>query len=121
MIVNKREPGFAYTVGADEDFEKLFEREGVQDIKELIGGPRQREGMIQTVLILSAWHEKKRALETDGYIEEPLMREELLMLSMGEFTALFGEAMEAMNRDMRRTVQTADGTAKKNEGGALSP
>lgn len=120
MIVNKREPGFSYTVGAAEDFEKLFEQEGVQGIKELIDGPRQREGMIQTVLILSAWNEKKRALETDGYIEEPLLREELLMLPMGEFAALFGEAMEAMNRDMRRTVQTAD-PAKKNEGDAASP
>lgn len=118
MIVNKREPGFAYTVGAAEAFDKLFERERVQSLKELIDGDRQREGMIEAVIILSYWHEKKRACEEEGYIEEPLLREELLLLPMGEFSALFGEAMEAMNRDMRRTVETADGAKKNRESGA---
>ena len=118
MIVNRREPGFAYTVGAAEEFDRLFEREGVQSIKELIDGEHQREGMTEAVLILSRWHEKKRANEEDGYCERPLTREELLLLPMGDFALLFSEAMEAMTRDMRSTVKTADAAKKNGESGA---
>lgn len=119
MKVNDREIGFAYTVGAAKELEALKTERGAADLRALVEGDGKLDAMADVVLLLSRWHEKKRALEEQGYAPQPLTREETELLPLAALYTLFGEAMDAMQRDQTRSVEIGD-TQKKRAAAAPS-
>lgn len=115
MQINGRVIGFAYTVGAKKEVDALCAARGAENLKGLVSGTpeQQSEGMAGVILALSAWGEKLRAAEEPGYTPRPLTPEELELVTVADFNALFAEALEAMTRDSGRTVETAEQPQKK--------
>ena len=119
MTVNKREIGFSYTVGAARALDALKAERGAADLRTLVTGDCKLEGMTDIILTLSLWDEKKRAAEEPDYKPKPLTREDVALLPVADLYALFGEAMAAMERDQRRSVQ-AEASEKKSTPDAAS-
>lgn len=113
MKLNGREIGFSYTVGAARDLDALKAERGAADLRALVSGDGKLGGMSDVILTLSRWAEKRRAAEEPGYKPQPLTIDELELLPLAELYALFGEAMAAMERDQRRSVETEDPEKKR--------
>lgn len=104
----KREYGFLFSVGAEQELARLCPDGDLRRIKEILD--RQDADSIglnvEMLCILSRWHEKARALESgDAEDSRPLTEDELLLLPLAAFKELQAEALAAMLRDSRQTVE----------------
>ena len=111
----KKEYGFLFSVGAEQELARLCPGGDLARLGELLTRKdADAVGLVvELVCVLSRWHEKARALEEPGYEPRPLTAEELSLLPMAEFAALQNEAMLAMRRDAGQTVEAEPGKKQK--------
>ena len=106
MASEKREYGFLFCVGAEQELARLCPDNDLSRMGEALARKDADaiELSIELICILSRWHEKARAIET-GEEERPLTRDELLLLPLPAFKRLQDEALAAMLRDARQSVE----------------
>lgn len=104
MLLFGKEYGFLYSVGADQELRELMER---KSRPEASGTNRSAalDLMIERLCILSRWYEKARKFEDASYTEAPLTPELIRLLPVLTFNALQLEAVDAMARDTKQTVE----------------
>lgn len=108
MKIFGHEYGFAYTVGAAEDFKNLSKDSA---------GMTKTEVNAKVAMILSEWHERAKSLRAQAegreYIAAPLEKETIDHLTFAEFQALVDECDAAIKRDSACTVETEDAAPQK--------
>ena len=107
MAGEKREHGFLFCVGAEQELARLCPDNDLTRMGEMLARKDADaiDVSVEMICILSRWFEKARALET-GAEERPLTRDELLLLPLPAFKRLQNEALAAMLRDARQSVET---------------
>ncbi len=104
MLLFGKEYGFLYSVGADQELRELADR---TSHAEAPGASRTAavDLLIERLCILSRWYERARKFEDPDYTEAPLTPELLRLLPILTFNALQLEAVDAMARDTKQTVE----------------
>ena len=103
----QREYGFLFSVGAEQELTRLCPGGELGCLKEAMGsGSQAIDFSVELICILSRWYEKAQALELGpGYEQRPLTRDEILLLPLPAFRDLQAEALAAMARDQKQTVE----------------
>lgn len=109
MIINGREIGFAFTVGATLKVAQLCPDNDLGRIAEVLENDnyiKNVETMKRFITALSEEYEDLKAAEDAAYQPRPLTGRELNRLSPAEFGELRTAALQAMVRDRQTEVET---------------
>lgn len=109
MIINGTEYGFSYTV------EAYLIVEGLQ-WKEAKTSAEQAKRTMQLAVIMSKAHEDRKAFLEPNYEPHYLTSEQVMQLTVGQFSKLSEEVDEAFKRDTKKEVETVAVRVKKKLG-----
>lgn len=115
MEIRGKTYDFLLSVGAEQEIARLCRDGELKNLKELLtaGNAEAIESNKEVLCILSRWAEKARAFFEPDYEPQPLSKELLDLLPIAQYRLLQAEAMQAMARDQRQTVE-AEPEKKRN-------
>ncbi len=107
MASETKKYGFLFCVGAEQELARLCPGNDLSRMGETLTRKDADaiELSVELICILSRWYEKARAFETGEEERRPLTRDELLLLPLPAFKRLQDEALAAMLRDAKQSVE----------------
>lgn len=114
--INGREYGLKLTVGAALAITEICPAEDLSKLNDALYYPMlhmANENTIRFIVALSEGYESAKAFNDPGYTPDPITRELLETVTLGELFQLRNEAIAVYNRDTQPSVETEN--EKKNE------
>lgn len=107
MQVHGREVGFRFTVGASAKISDLCPDGDIIRLGEMLEGQygQVTRDTAAIMAALSEGYEQARSFEEPGYKPRPITAEEVMSLTMSEFSALQQAALAAWTEDSKPTVE----------------
>lgn len=127
MIINGRECGFRFTIGASLELAELCPGKDLSKFGELLNGKSYSEFVdviMKMAIIFNKADEEAKVFYGEGKPVEPITKEEMLYLTNKEFMDMQKEIFDAYGIDTKRTVEVEpskkNGAAKKKTGKSSS-
>lgn len=107
MQIYGREVGFRFTVGASAKISDLCPAGDITRLGEVLEGQygQVTRDTAAIMAALSEGYEQARSFEEPGYKPRPITAEEVMSLTMSEFSALQQAALAAWTEDSKPTVE----------------